>query len=173
MAGGERGMAAQIDLAGRREPAQVVIGIVAPAWDREGGFAKIILGGDGLHQRIVEPAIQRHHRSRVAGQRPLGEGVDLEEGQGGQLAFSVISWGSRVSRSVCPSGSTWIRISVPGKRSCSASSTASSRSWAFCTVQSAGTQTWNWTKRDVPLLRVRRSCRPASSGYSTAAARNP
>ena len=32
------------------------------------------------------------------------------------------------------------------------------------TVQSAGTQTWNWTKRKVPLLRVRKSCRPAKLG---------
>ncbi len=57
-------------------------------------------------------------------------------------------------------------ISVPGKRCCSFSSTASIRRCASPTVQSAGTHTWNWTKRWAPEVRVRRSCRPASSGYS-------
>src|SRR5206468_4402203 len=151
---------------------QLVIHVVALAGNGERGFAKVIFGGDRLHDRVVEPMLERHHRRGVAGQRPLGEGVDLEEREAGHSAFSVMSDGNSVSRSVCPCGSTWIRISVPGKRSWSCSSTRSRRSCASCTVQSAGTHTWNWTKRTVPLLRVRRSCKPWSSGYSAQALRN-
>src|SRR6185369_8629997 len=101
---------------GRREPAQVEVEFVAFARDGEGGLAEVILRGDGLHHPIVEPFVERHHCRRVAGQRPFGKGVDLEEGDARHRACSVISLESSVSRSVWPSGSTWIRISVLGKR---------------------------------------------------------
>ena len=146
VAGGERRVAAQIDFARRREPAQVIIGLAAFARHRECRFAEVILGRDGLHHGVVEPALERHDRGGISGQRALGERVDLEERKAGHVARSVISDGSRVSRSVCPSGSTWIRISVSGNRSCSASSTRSSRSWASLTVHCAGTHTWNCAK---------------------------
>src|SRR5438270_3622087 len=169
--GRESRVAAELDLGRRREPAQVVVRIVVLARHRKRSLAEVILLGNRLHLRIIEPAFERYDGCWVAGQRPVGERIDLEEGEGRHCALSVMSDGSRVSRSVCPSGSTWIRISVPGNRSCSCSSTRSSRSWASWTVQSAGTQTWNWPKRNVPLLRVRQSWRPASSGYSAAVER--
>src|SRR6185369_9954564 len=171
MTSGEGRVAAKLDLARWRKPAQVVIGVLGLARHGEGGLTEIVLGGDRLHHRVFEPALERHNRRRVARQRPAGEGVDLEEGEARQPAFSVISDGSSVSRSIWPSGSTWIRISVFGKRFCSASSTRSSRSWASFTVHSGGTQTWNCAKLCVPLVRVRKSWRPASSGYSLVAAR--
>src|SRR4029079_1218323 len=116
MPGCQRGVAAQFDLAHRSEPAQVVIGLAVAARHDEGGFAEIILRGDRLHQVVVEPALERHDGCRVAGQRTVGEGIDLEEWQARHVARSVISWGNIVSRSVCPSGSTWTSISVPGNR---------------------------------------------------------
>src|SRR5689334_15183186 len=100
MAAGEGRMAAQLDLARRREPAEVEVHFVAPARDGEGSLAEIVLGRDRLHGRVVEPALERHHRGRIAGERAVGEGVDLEEGDAGHWAFSVISEGSMVSRSV-------------------------------------------------------------------------
>ena len=109
-------MTAQIDLDGRGEPAQMIIGFGAVRWDRKRGLAEIILGRDRLERRIIEPGIEWHHRRRVAGERPLGEGIDLEEGQDRHQIFSVRTDGSIVSRSVCPSGSRWMRISVAGKR---------------------------------------------------------
>src|SRR5690348_8334538 len=99
MAGRESRMAAQLDLRRRRKPAEVVVDIAVLARDGEGRFAEIVLGGDRLHQPVVEPALERHDGGGVAGQRTVGEGVDLKEGYAGQVARSVISWGSMVSRS--------------------------------------------------------------------------
>src|SRR4029078_5254602 len=117
MARRQRRLAAQFDLDRWGKPAQVVIGIVAFRGDEERGFAEVILLGNRLHDMVGQPLVQRHDRRRVAGERAGGEGIDLEEGQsGGHGACSVSSDGRRVSRSTCPSGSTWMRISVPGKR---------------------------------------------------------
>ena len=88
VAGRERGMSAQLHLHGRSEPAQVVVGVVALARNGEGGLAEIVLGRDRLQQIVVEPAIERHHRGRIAGQRPVGERVDLEERQAGHVALA-------------------------------------------------------------------------------------
>src|SRR6478735_4050248 len=134
VAGRDGRMTAKVDLRRGREPAQVIVGVVALARDGEGRFAEIILRGDRLHRRVVEPAVERHHRRRIAGQWTLGERVDLEKGDARQCACSVMACGSSVSRSVCPSGSTWIKISVSGKRSRNCCSAWSSRSWASRTV---------------------------------------
>src|SRR5947208_2966384 len=108
-------MTAHLDLVGWREPAQVEIEIVALARDRERSLAEVIFGGDRLHHPFVEPFLERHYRGWIAGERRFGECIDLEEGNARHLDCSVISCGSSVSRSVWPSGSTWIRISVLGK----------------------------------------------------------
>ena len=67
-------MAAEIDLGGRREPAQPV---TAALGHEEGGFRQIVLGGDRLHDVVGQPFFERAHGRRIAGERPLGEGVDL------------------------------------------------------------------------------------------------
>src|SRR4029450_9630989 len=126
-------MAAQIDFDRRREPAQVIIGIFAFACHGKGGFREIVLGGDGLESRIGQPFGERHDRSRIAGEWPVREGIDLEEGDRGHRADSVRSGGRMVSRSVWPSGSRWMMISVAGKRSHKACSARSSESWACFT----------------------------------------
>src|SRR5690348_18468481 len=108
----ERRMAAQLNFGGRSEPAEVEVGSAAVARHSEGRLAEVVLGRNRLHQAVVEPPFERHDRRGIPGQRLVGEGVDLKEWDTGQLARSVISWGSSVSRSVWPSGSMWIRISV-------------------------------------------------------------
>src|SRR5262249_23459956 len=75
-AGGERGMAAQIDLAGRGEPAQLVI---PSRGDEEGGLRQVVLGRDRLHRLVREPGRKRAYPRRIAREEAIGEGVDLEE----------------------------------------------------------------------------------------------
>ena len=79
MARGERGVAAQRDLDRRGEPAQFVIGLAAGGGHDEGGLGEVVLGRDRLQRRIVEPRVERHHRRRIAGERAVGEGIDLDE----------------------------------------------------------------------------------------------
>src|SRR3546814_18864799 len=76
----QRRVAAQYDLDRRREPAQFEIGIVIAGRHEEGGFAEVVLGGDCLKRRIVEPGVERHHRGRIAGEGRTREGVDLRQG---------------------------------------------------------------------------------------------
>ena len=88
------------DLDRWREPPQLIIGIVALRRDRECGLCEIILRSDRLHDAVGKPAVKRHDRRRVSGQRLLGECVHLKERDSSHEAFSVISGGSMVSRSV-------------------------------------------------------------------------
>ena len=69
-------MAAQIDLGGRGEPAEIVAVTVA-ARHQERGLGKIVLGGDPLHNGVVEPFPERTDRRRIAGEHGIGEGVHL------------------------------------------------------------------------------------------------
>ena len=74
---GQRRVTAQIDLGGRREPAQ----IVAPrrGLHEEGRFGQIVLARDLLHQPGVDPGVERHHRGRVSLERLARERIDLPE----------------------------------------------------------------------------------------------
>ena len=42
---------------------------------------------------LVEPAFERHDRGRIAGQRLVGERIDLEEGEAVMSLFRI-SWGA-------------------------------------------------------------------------------
>ena len=84
------------DLGRRREPAQLVIGIAARVRDREGGLAEIVLHRDRLQHLVGQPCVERHHRGRIAGERPVGEGVDLDEAQARSFGGSA-PWCSSVS----------------------------------------------------------------------------
>ena len=44
-------------------------------------FGEIVLGSDLLHQRIVQPVIQRHHGSRIASKQLSAERVDLKDAE--------------------------------------------------------------------------------------------
>src|SRR3546814_7412622 len=106
----------------------------------EGGFAEVVLGGDCLKRRIVEPGVERHHRGRIAGEGRAREGVDLRKGdvhtrlpnQCGVTSAST----SGLSVSTWPSGSTWISTSTLGNARLSAFSTFSTMSCAAATVRS-------------------------------------
>ena len=76
----ERGVAAQRDFDGRREPAQIERP-VGPA-DEERGLGEVHLLRDVLHPRLV--ACRREHTDGggIAGERLGGEGVDLGDGHG-------------------------------------------------------------------------------------------
>ena len=76
---GQRRVAAQGHLDGRREPAQVEAAVAAA--EQEGRLGQVHLGRDGLQPGGVARAFEEHDRGRVAAERILGEGVDLEEGQ--------------------------------------------------------------------------------------------
>src|SRR3546814_17486343 len=99
-------------------PAQFEIGIVIAGRHEEGGFAEVVLGGDCLKRRIVEPGVERHHRGRIAGEGRAREGVDLRKGdvhtrlpnQCGVTSAST----SGLSVSPWPSGSTWLSTSTLG-----------------------------------------------------------
>ena len=77
--GGQRGVAAEIDLDQRREPSQVKATIVAR--HDKGGFREIVLQGDRLHRGLGQPLAQWHHRRGIATKGAVGEGVDLVETQ--------------------------------------------------------------------------------------------
>lgn len=84
MAARQRGMAAQLHLDRRGEPAQRIIGLrIVRRRHGEGGFRQVIFRGDHLQHRIVEPGIERHHRRRIAGEGRVGKGVDLSEAKTG------------------------------------------------------------------------------------------
>ncbi len=67
-------MAAEVHFGGGREPAQLVF--IAAA-DEEGGFGEVVLGGDGLHDRIGQEILERDHRGGIAFKNPAREGVHL------------------------------------------------------------------------------------------------
>src|SRR5690349_9524062 len=56
------------------EPTQF---IAAAIGYEEGGVRQIRFGCDGLHCRIVQPAVQRTHRCRIAAEYTTGEGIHL------------------------------------------------------------------------------------------------
>ena len=68
-------MAAQVDLDGRREPAQVEGAVVAA--HQEGRLRDVHLRGDGLHPRLWRCALEDAHARGVPGERSVGERVDL------------------------------------------------------------------------------------------------
>ena len=76
VSGGERRVAAQVHLHGRREPAQRR-GILARQHERSLG--EIVLGGDRREDGVGEPLLERHHRGRISAEEPAGEGVYLVE----------------------------------------------------------------------------------------------
>jgi hypothetical protein len=70
----QRRMPAQLDLGHRREPAQRK-GILAGNEKR--GFGKIIFQRNGLHQRVIQPAGERHDGSGIAFEHATCKRVDL------------------------------------------------------------------------------------------------
>ena len=79
--GGEGGVAAEVDLDGGGEPAQLEV-LVVGVGDQEGGLGEGVLGGDRLEDGVGEPALEQAHGGRVAGEAGAGEGVDLVAGEG-------------------------------------------------------------------------------------------
>ncbi|MNT40616.1 hypothetical protein D3C72_1769410 [compost metagenome] len=74
MGAGQGGMPAQWHLGQRGKPADMPGGALP---QQKSGFRQIVLGGDLLHQRIAEPTVQAIDHGRIAGERAIGEGVDL------------------------------------------------------------------------------------------------
>ena len=68
-------MPAQIDFAGGSEPAKIE---VIPGSDYECGLGEVHFAGDRLHSFIVTWVIEQTHRGRVAGERPVGERINLQ-----------------------------------------------------------------------------------------------
>ena len=68
-------MTAKLDFRCRREPAQPVAAM--PFAHDESGLREIVLVGDPLQQRVVEPAFKRNNCCGIAFEHPLGEGIDL------------------------------------------------------------------------------------------------
>jgi hypothetical protein len=87
--GGERRVAAQVDLDRGREPAQAVARALG---NEERGLAQVVLGRDRLHEPVVEPGAERHDAGRIAGERPIAEGVDPVEWQ---LHAVLAKWPAR------------------------------------------------------------------------------
>src|SRR5262249_31294434 len=74
--GSQRGMAAQIDLHLRREPAQA---IAAFDPENEASFGEVHLGTDPLHPACVRLRGQQAHGGWVAVERTISEGIDVEQ----------------------------------------------------------------------------------------------
>jgi hypothetical protein len=67
-------MAAEINFRRRRKPTQPV---PIALGHEEGSFRQVVLGGDCLHDIVGQPFFERAHCRRIAGERPVGEGIDL------------------------------------------------------------------------------------------------
>ena len=80
-------MAAQIDLGGRSEPAQVE---VVTHRIQESGLADVHLGGDVLYPGGVGRAVERADDGGIAGEGFVREGVDVVERRLSGLHESVI-----------------------------------------------------------------------------------
>src|SRR5437763_889046 len=94
---GERRVTAQLDLDGRRKPAQQVI---LSLGYKECGLGEVVLGGDRLHRRFREPFGERAHGRRIAAEEPAGERVDLVERDAhGGLRVARNAWRTRESTS--------------------------------------------------------------------------
>ena len=81
-------MPAQIDFDGGSEPAQCPVGVGGLGQRvRERGLGQVHLGGDPPHPALIGPAvaIQQADGGRVAGERPVGEGVDDADPHGVDL----------------------------------------------------------------------------------------
>ena len=82
MGGGKRRVAAEGYFHGRGEPPEIEdAAFIVPAAG-EGGLGEVVLRRDRLHQRVIQPRIEDQHGSRVAGEEPFREGIDLEHGEG-------------------------------------------------------------------------------------------
>src|ERR1700736_1395973 len=68
-------MPAKRDLAGRSEPAQV---IVASSRHEKGGLREVVLGGNGLKHCIGRKATHGHDGRGIARESAVGEGINLE-----------------------------------------------------------------------------------------------
>jgi len=67
-------MPAQRHLAARGEPADMPD---TTLFHHEGGLGQVVLGGDTLHQRLIEPGIEAIDHGRIARERLIGKGVNL------------------------------------------------------------------------------------------------
>src|SRR5688500_1373686 len=164
-------MAAQPDLDLRGEPAQLPVGFAGAVRHHERRLGEQVLGADRLQRLVREPFVERHDRGLVAAEQAVGEGIDVPVGHResahglvSSLANSSVSTSLLPGSSTWPSGSMWIRSSIPGNTRHKSSSTRSITAWAWATVMLAGRSTWNWTKSRFPLVRVRKSCSLLSSG---------
>src|SRR5262249_23013831 len=72
---GQSCMTAQVHFNLWREPAQVE---VARLFDQKGRLREVHLPGDGLKPAIFLPRGKKTDRSRIAGERAVGEGIDGE-----------------------------------------------------------------------------------------------
>jgi hypothetical protein len=71
---GQRGVAAEVDLEDRREPADLDR---AARPDDVGRLGQVVLHGDGLQDRVREPGFERADGGRVAAEDVVGERVHL------------------------------------------------------------------------------------------------
>ena len=77
MAAGERCMAAERDFHGGGEPAQFVICCMACVGQVKSGLGKIIFFANGLQNRVIKPAFERHYCGLVAGKGTVGKSIDM------------------------------------------------------------------------------------------------
>ena len=85
---GERGMTAEVDLHGRRKPADRPVVSLA---DQKGGLRQVVLRGDGLHLLGRQPvARQGADGGRIAGKETIGKGIELVERKVGHVRSPVI-----------------------------------------------------------------------------------
>src|SRR5580692_1767111 len=75
--GSERGVAAEVDLDARSEPAEMKFPVFP---DVKRGIGKIVFGGDGLKGRIREPLVERANGGGIPSEELAREGVHVVDG---------------------------------------------------------------------------------------------
>src|SRR5690606_24798114 len=77
MRAGEGRMTAEIDLDGGRKPAELEVATVI---EQEGGFGQIEFARDLVLERIIDSVGEQADAGRIAGEEPVGETIDGEDG---------------------------------------------------------------------------------------------
>jgi hypothetical protein len=79
MSGGERSVPAQFHFDLRSHPAKIEK-IILPNDER--GFREIVLGGNGLHQFVRQPLIEKTNARWIAPKNPVRKSENLKIGSG-------------------------------------------------------------------------------------------
>ena len=178
MAARQRGVAAQRISTVGREPAQLPVGLAGRVAARRRRSRRTCSPRDRLQHLVGQPLVERHHRRLVAGEGPVGEGVDVPVGQLGHSGIAPLRFRRPRRSGVAGLVDMAFGIEVDqhlARREIRAASSrldlVRSRRAPRRRVIAGSIRRGTGRNRGAPLVRVRRSCSPAQLGMARGDAR--